>query len=117
MTACSLSADGSVVVTCSGDNTAQLWDAGTGNCVSVLAGHVDGVGACSLSADCRLLATGGVDKMVRLWDVETCKGHNSRPAGYREKTTTCSLDLDKCRWPSAGHRVNMEIAALGCRHG
>jgi hypothetical protein len=65
------SADGSRLVTASGDGTAALWDAVTGRRVHVLKGHADGVSCVAWSADGSQLATASTDGTAALWDAGT----------------------------------------------
>ncbi len=64
-----LSADGATAVTLSKDATARVWDAASGACLRVLAGHGDALAGGRLIADDALLATWALDASVRLWDV------------------------------------------------
>jgi WD40 repeat protein len=66
-----LSADGTRLVTGSGDKTARLWDVRTGRCLMTYEGHSSGVYSVFLSADGTCLVTGSGDKTARLWDVRT----------------------------------------------
>ncbi|MBM3983774.1 MAG: hypothetical protein FJ304_26605, partial [Planctomycetes bacterium] len=81
--AAAFSADGTRIVTGSGDNTAKVWDAKTGAEVLTLKGHTDGVNAASFSADGTRVVTGSDDKTAKVWDAKTgaevltLKGHTS----------------------------------------
>jgi WD40 repeat protein len=61
------SPEDSRVATGSSDGTARLWDANTGNPLSVLRGHMGAVRAITWSQR-GVLATGGDDRRVRIWD-------------------------------------------------
>jgi len=67
-----LFSDGKYVLTGSGDDTARLWDAATGNQVQIFPGHFLGVGSVAFSPDGKYVATGD-DPVVRLWDPTTGK--------------------------------------------
>jgi WD40 repeat protein len=68
--AVAFSPDGTLVATCSGDQTARLWDAATGLIVRTLTGHTRAVNGLAFSPDGTLLATSGsIDKTARLWDI------------------------------------------------
>ncbi len=57
-----------------GDNSAAIWDPGTGRRSHTLEGHVDDVVAVAWSPDGRALATGSLDRSVRIWDVGSGHG-------------------------------------------
>eukprot|EP01137_Pigoraptor_chileana_P025186 Opistho-2@94276 len=69
------SPDGQTVATGSGDCTARVWDAATGQCKLTLSGHSDAVASVAFSPDGRTIATGSDDKTARVWDAATgqCK--------------------------------------------
>jgi WD40 repeat protein len=73
--AADLSTDGRFVATACGD-TAQVWDAHTGQPVGPALRHTARVQAVALSPDGRLLLTGGDDRVARLWETAT-----GRPVG------------------------------------
>jgi hypothetical protein len=76
------SADGSRIVTASGDKTARIWDAATGREISILRGHDGSVSSAAFSPDGSRVVTASGDKTTRIWDVATGKeisilrGHN-----------------------------------------
>ena len=61
------SPDRSLVATCSGDQTARLWDAATGLIFCTLTGHARAVNGVAFSPDGTLLATSSIDQAARLW--------------------------------------------------
>lgn len=65
------SPDGSTVVTASQDQTARLWDANTGETISVLRGHSGAVTHVAFSPGGRFLVTAGDDGTARIWDPST----------------------------------------------
>ena len=65
------SRDGRLVLAGSGDQTAQLWDAVSGEQVRFFEGHTDVVNSLTTSQDGRYLLTGSEDKTARLWDATT----------------------------------------------
>jgi WD40 repeat protein len=65
------SPDGRSIITGSLDNTARLWEAGTGDVIQTFTGHTLQVTAVAFSPDGRYVLTGSVDFSVRLWDAQT----------------------------------------------
>jgi WD40 repeat protein len=68
-----VSADGKRVLSGSADRTLRLWDAHTGKCLRVFAGHAGLVRGAALSPDGKRALSGSSDKTVRLWDTTTGK--------------------------------------------
>jgi WD40 repeat protein len=71
----SFSPDGARIVTASGDGTARIWDAATGQEIIALRGHEsdneNGVWSASFSPDGARTVTGGSDSTARIWDAAT----------------------------------------------
>ncbi|GAB4573844.1 MAG: hypothetical protein Kow0077_17520 [Anaerolineae bacterium] len=61
------SPDGAQLATASMDGLIRLWDARTGQFISTLSGHQDGVWAVAFSPDGARLISGGQDSRVILW--------------------------------------------------
>ena len=59
--------DGKRVVTASGDDTARIWDAASGNLSAVLKGHTFEVSSAAFSPDGRRVVTVSNDKTARIW--------------------------------------------------
>ena len=70
-----ISPDGSLIATCSPDETVRLWDVAMGCEAAVLKGHTGPVYRICFSPDGQLLASCSWDLTVRLWDIRTrtCK--------------------------------------------
>ena len=74
------SPDGHYIVT-SGDNTARVWDAESGELVKTLEGHSDKVTSAAYSPDGRNIVTASEDLTARVWNaksgelVKTLEGH------------------------------------------
>jgi predicted NACHT family NTPase len=65
------SPDGARLATASGDKTARLWDARTGQQLRICQGHTDRVTSVAFSPDGTRLATASWDGTARLWDART----------------------------------------------
>jgi hypothetical protein len=65
------SPDGRWVVTASGDNTARVWDVGTGSTVAVLRGHSAEVRSAAFSPDGNRVVTASLDETARVWEAAT----------------------------------------------
>jgi WD40 repeat protein/tRNA A-37 threonylcarbamoyl transferase component Bud32 len=63
------SRDGKRVVTASGDGTARVWEAFSGELLRVVAGHQANVVTAEFSPDGRHLLTAGEDATARIWDL------------------------------------------------
>lgn len=61
--------DGSRVIAVSADGGAYLWDAASGEAVSVLRGHAGWAWALSVGPAGQTLVSGGDDGMIRLWGI------------------------------------------------
>jgi hypothetical protein len=76
------SPDGARIVTGSGDMTAKVWEADTGQELMTLTGHDDLVRSVSYSSDGSRLVTASADSTAKVWDAETgqelmtLKGHD-----------------------------------------
>ena len=66
-----LSSDGARLATASEDNTARVWDIGSGRPVTGLLSHRQDVASCAFSPDRLLVATASSDRTARIWDATT----------------------------------------------
>jgi eukaryotic-like serine/threonine-protein kinase len=77
------SPDGQRVASASGDATAQVWDATTGDHLNIYSRHKDSVYAVSWSPDGSRIVSASYDKTVQIWDatfgdpIYTYRGHSS----------------------------------------
>ena len=68
---------GSLLLTCSSDRTARVWDTATGHCLHILARHSDTVTAGAWeSATC--VYTASIDKKIIAWDLPAAGGGEPR---------------------------------------
>lgn len=67
------SPDGSRIATASGDGSARIWNAVTGQEIAVLRGHTGSVGSAVFSPDGSRLVTASSDETARVWDLGTAK--------------------------------------------
>jgi len=70
----SWSPDDALILSCSADRSARLWNAATGACAAVLVRHADALTAAAWSPDCRTLYTAGLDKRITSWSVPPAGG-------------------------------------------
>lgn len=78
-----ISADGSLAVSSSHDNTVRVWDLKKNECLSTLFGHTNSVVGVAVTPDGNRAVTGSHDRSVRIWDLvqEECiaelRGHSA----------------------------------------
>lgn len=63
--------DGTLLASCSHDQTIRLWEVDTGKCVQSLHGHSSWIRSVAFSPNGNMLASGGNDGTIKLWDVQT----------------------------------------------
>ncbi|MBK7201398.1 MAG: hypothetical protein IPH87_12650 [Anaerolineae bacterium] len=62
------------MVTASGDQTARVWEAATGQEVRQLRGHDDAVTSAAYSPDGKSIVTTSTDMTARIWEAATGPG-------------------------------------------
>ena len=98
------SPDGKTVLTGSLDETARLWDAGTGNPIGAALQHQGEVYRVAFSPDGKTVLTGSHDKTARLWRLPRIAGDPERIALWAQVVTGTDLD-------EHGEPVALEAAA------
>jgi WD40 repeat protein len=106
------SPDGTLVLTCSYDRTARVWDAQTGECLVTQVGHEGTVNMARFSGRGFLMATAGSDRTARIWTTGNVEAAR-RPLARRDSTTTDSPGL---RTPG-GHEAALRGVAFSPRLG
>ena len=61
--------EGDVWVSGSQDQTVQLWDIATGDCLKQFYGHRSPIWSVQVSGQGQMLASGSYDQAIRIWDV------------------------------------------------
>jgi WD40 repeat protein len=72
---CAFDSTGSLLVSCSEDNTLKIWSVDSGLCLRTLTGHTSDVIACCVSQEGTVLS-GSLDCTSRLWNI-----HDGRELG------------------------------------
>jgi len=67
------SPDGKQIATTNWNNSANIWDAESGQLLITLAGHTESVNGVAFSPDGKLVATASDDGTAKIWDVDTGK--------------------------------------------
>ncbi len=69
ITSVAISSDNSFIVTGADDKMAKIRDVLSGNCITTLEGHIDGITSVAISSDNRFIVTGSRDKTSILYPV------------------------------------------------
>ncbi len=109
VTSAQFSPDGARVVTASEDNTARLWDAGTGEPLGEAMTHQESVTSAQFSPDGTRVVTASEDNTARLWDAWTGK-----PLG---EAMTHQADVLSAQFSPDGTRVVTASGDLNEKRG
>ncbi|KAF7967335.1 hypothetical protein HWV62_34697 [Athelia sp. TMB] len=88
------SPDGTLIASCSRDNTIRLWDAETRQTVRVLEEHTGDVGSIAFSPDGAYLVSGSDDKTIRVWDVKAGKPAGAPLEGHSSEVYSVAYSPD-----------------------
>lgn len=69
--AVSITANGMLAISGSGDKTVRVWHVNTGKCLNVLKGHTDSVNGVAITPYGKRGVSGSNDQSLRVWDLKT----------------------------------------------
>lgn len=115
---CTISADGSLVVSSLPDCLLKAWNTQTGKEQFVLEGHTGWVEGCAISADGRLIISASNDKTVRGWDAQTGI-EKFIFEGHMRAVTDCAISGDGSIIATAAQDRTMKLwdAKVGVEQG
>jgi len=102
------SPNGKRIASASGDGTAQVWDATSGDHLTTFYGHTDSVYAVSWSPNGQRIASGGNDKTVQVWDA-TYGDHFFSYQGHSGTVWSVAWSPDSTRIASTGGDQTVQI--------
>ncbi|MBI5373406.1 MAG: caspase family protein [Sphingobacteriales bacterium] len=88
-----ISANDEQLLSGSWDNTARLWDPGSGKLLKSFEGHTKSVFDAVFSPDSKKVLTAASDNSIRIWDIQTGKGLQTL-AGHRDWVTKLRFSPD-----------------------
>jgi WD40 repeat protein len=90
---CTISPDGSFIVSASWDKTLKIWDAATGKERFALSGHADSICGCAISPDGSFIVSASADRTLKVWDASTGKERLTL-AGHNLLVSGCAISPD-----------------------
>ena len=96
------------IVSASGDDTAQVWDAFSGQDLNIYSHHTDSVYSVSWSPDGTKIASASADKTVQTWDA-TYSDHFYTYTGHTSWVWTVAWSPDGQRVASAGGDGTVQV--------
>ncbi|KAF7971793.1 hypothetical protein HWV62_19927 [Athelia sp. TMB] len=88
------SPDGTLIASCSMDNTIRLWNVETRQAVGVLEGHINAVVSVAFSPDGAHLVSGSEDKTIRVWNVKAGKPAGAPLEGHADAVYSVAYSPD-----------------------
>ncbi len=93
LTSVVFSPDGKKLATSSEDNTAKIWDLGSGKPTMTFQGHKASVLSAAFSPDGTQIATGSADSTVIIWDINSGKASKTL-SGHRAEINSVAFSPD-----------------------
>ena len=104
----------------------RLWDAATGECLRVFAGHRHAITSVCLSSDERWAVSGSIDRTVRIWELSTgrclrtLEGHTDRVSSVcispdSDWVLSGSWDNTVRIWRVGSLRLSRELHSIVCK--
>jgi hypothetical protein len=103
------SPDGTTVLTVSDDETARLWEVGSGQELRVLRGHEAGVGQGAFSPDGKTVLTVSTDGTARIWGCDVCGPFDEIAQELRRRVGRTLTDAERQKFGI----TNDALQALG----
>ena len=101
--ALAFSHDGKMLASGGTDMTVQVRDSATGEPITTLTGHTNGITALTFSPDNRTLASGSADGTVRFWNIKKGKSLPIRITGHTIQMETVTFYKDSNTLVSVAH--------------
>ncbi|MFN6478124.1 protein kinase domain-containing protein, partial [Nostoc sp. DedQUE07] len=87
-----ISSDGQILASGSGDKTIKLWSVTTGKEIRTLTGHSSSVQSVAISSDGQILASSSGDNTIKLWSVATGRVRTLTGHSYSVQSVAISSD-------------------------
>lgn len=105
---CCYSADGSHIVSCSGDQTILLWDTQTGKMVQTIGNHNAEVWSCNFSPFGIYICSASSDRTVRIWD-QRVQGEIATFKGHTHTVWSCAFHPSSLSWKIASSSSDKSV--------